>query len=242
MDVNSRTQWSKESSSSQRSAVEPNQTRAMGDNHLTSFERNYSIEDDDRSTGVGIKNNIVIDDDDFDQIPRDKSVRFSSVDIRDYSLCIGDNPSVSRGVPISLDWDYDEEHSHDINNYEHSRFGDRRESEALKLPSLQRVQVLKKLGYSRGEINEQVKEVVKVKQKRILTRRKVEREDRVKASWKAIRKTIESIIPKSERRSCVAKAQKCDISPLLEREDDTLASSISSKKSEFSECSGTSQG
>merc|ERR1719506_2664911 len=37
----------------------------------------------------------------------DRVVQFSTVEIRLYGQCLGDNPSVSRGAPISLDWDYD---------------------------------------------------------------------------------------------------------------------------------------
>jgi len=32
------------------------------------------------------------------------SVRFSQVEVRTYAVCVGDNPAVSLGVPISLDW------------------------------------------------------------------------------------------------------------------------------------------
>lgn len=168
------------------------------------------------------------------------SVRFSSVAVRDYSLCIGDNPSVSRGIPISLDWEYDEEHSYDINKYEDGRFEHRRESEELKLPSLQRVQILKQMGYSRGEINDQTKEVQKVKDERFSTRRKVERADRMK---KFVRETVgrfSQMIPSScpTKRNllpCASKDEKIEKSrPLEEADEDTLASSTSSKKSDFS--------
>eukprot|EP00531_Pseudo-nitzschia_arenysensis_P008083 CAMPEP_0116127258 /NCGR_PEP_ID=MMETSP0329-20121206/6750_1 /TAXON_ID=697910 /ORGANISM="Pseudo-nitzschia arenysensis, Strain B593" /LENGTH=235 /DNA_ID=CAMNT_0003621357 /DNA_START=112 /DNA_END=819 /DNA_ORIENTATION=+ len=167
------------------------------------------------------------------------SVRFSSVAVRGYSLCIGDNPSVSRGIPISLDWEYDEENSYDINKYEDGRCEQRRDSEELKLPSLQRVQILKQMGYSRGEITDQTKEVQKIKDKRFSTRRRVERAERIK---KLVRETIgcfSHMIPsscpkKTNLLPCATNDEKIDKESPEEADEDTLASSISSKKSDLS--------
>jgi hypothetical protein len=36
-----------------------------------------------------------------------RTVQFGTVEIRSYDLCIGDNPSVSYGTPVSLDWTYE---------------------------------------------------------------------------------------------------------------------------------------
>ena len=155
----------------------------------------------------------------------DLNVRFSSVAVRDYSLTIGDNPSVSRGIPISLGWEYDKEHSHDINKFEDDRCGERRQSGDLKLPSLQRVQLLKTMGYSRGEIKEQTKEVQKAKDKRFSTRRRVERADKVKKVLKGTIDRFTKIIP--------TKVPKTKTKLPGDVEDDTLASSTSSTKSDF---------
>ena len=39
-----------------------------------------------------------------------KSVCFSEICIREYAMTIGDNPSCSRGAPVSLHWNYDPDH------------------------------------------------------------------------------------------------------------------------------------
>lgn len=167
---------------------------------------------------------------------RDKSVRFSSVDVRDYSLCLGDNPSVTRGVPISLDWEYDEAQSYEIDTFERDRCDDRRVSDDLKLPSLQRVQMLKRLGYSRGEINERVKEVDIVKDKRISTRRKAEREEHRKRLVRRVVKRVGKILPSGPRKtedwSIVAKTERCNSNIAAESDDDVLTSSTSTRNSD----------
>lgn len=171
----------------------------------------------------------------------DKSVTFSSVDIRDYSICPGDNPSVSRGIPLSLDWAYDPETSQDINQFEDDRVGSRREYDDLKLPSLQRVQMLKHNGFSRGEINERVKEVEQAKDDRVATRRKLEREDRVKTFKKSVLKAFGIRTSKSSPGHVARSSIECDSTFLcvekakLELEDETLTASISSNKSNNSE-------
>lgn len=167
---------------------------------------------------------------------RDKSVRFSSVDVRDYTLCLGDNPSVTRGVPISLDWDYGKAHSYEIDAYERDRCDDRRDSDDLKLPSLQRVQMLKRLGYSRGEINERVKEVDVIKDNRFSTRRKAEREENRKKLVRRVVKRVGKILPsgprKTEHWSFVAKTERCKSNSWVESDDDALTSSTSTRNSD----------
>lgn len=52
---------------------------------------------------------------------RQDSVGFSSVIIREYDQTIGDNPSVSYGPPISLDWEYTQLECVTLEHYEAHR-------------------------------------------------------------------------------------------------------------------------
>jgi hypothetical protein len=49
-------------------------------------------------------------DDSLDSIsfftPENKHVRFSTVEIREYAVIVGDHPCCSAGLPLSLDWKY----------------------------------------------------------------------------------------------------------------------------------------
>ena len=50
-----------------------------------------------------------------------KSVQFDNLSIREYPIVIGDSPSTSRGVPISIGWEYGPECTVDLDAYEATR-------------------------------------------------------------------------------------------------------------------------
>jgi len=112
-----------------------------------------------------------------------KTVRFASIFIREYDLCLGDNPAVARGAPVALDWTYKKESKYcsieDFEESDHSCSARLRLS--LKLPSLERLHLLKDLGYSRKEIKEATDRAQLVQKQRFQTRRRVERKDRIQA-------------------------------------------------------------
>ena len=125
-----------------------------------------------------------------------KSVRFSSVHLRDYEICIGDNPSVSRGAPIALDWHFQRELEFSLEAFENSEHSagtnKANPSQPSKHSSLDRMHVLKKMGYSRADINEATEKAQKIKQQRIQTRRAVERRDKMKKYLKVVTRFFQS--------------------------------------------------
>jgi hypothetical protein len=115
-----------------------------------------------------------------------KKVRFSNVDLREYVLCLGDNPSVTRGAPISLDWNYKTELSYSIDDFEKSEHCSTKLG-SMKRPSLERLHLLKILGYSRNQIKEATDIAQLIQNQRFKTRRQVERSDRLHAFCNAMR-------------------------------------------------------
>jgi hypothetical protein len=78
-----------------------------------------------------------------------KSVRFSTVQVREYPITIGDCLSVSEGVPHTIEWDYLEEHNMNVNQYERKRpTQQRRQGESLILDSHTREQRLRSVGFT----------------------------------------------------------------------------------------------
>lgn len=92
-------------------------------------------------------------------------VSFNKISIREYPRTLGDNPSVSVGPPLTLDWDYNTA-VFSIEDYEANR-PERRTKENLVLPRNLRVNILKyECGISRSEMAESIRKVNAVKANR----------------------------------------------------------------------------
>ena len=94
----------------------------------------------------------------FNEIPSTNSRRviFKNILIREYPICIGDNPCVSVGAPITIGWDYDPPLVCSIDDYEEYK-PEKRTMAELKIPSRSRNEMLKRLGFSLREIQEGTK-------------------------------------------------------------------------------------
>jgi hypothetical protein len=102
--------------------------------------------------------------------PRDGAVRFASVHVRSYEQTVGDNPSVSFGTPIALDWVYEEHASLSLDQYEEAR-GPRRKPRQMMLNYYNRRSLLQhRFGFSVEEIDSAERAVNKVKRERAVTR------------------------------------------------------------------------
>jgi hypothetical protein len=62
-----------------------------------------------------------VEEDTDSSTPRNFNVSFGQLQVRSYDQTVGDNPSVSYGPPISLDWEYEEHDPICIDHYEDSR-------------------------------------------------------------------------------------------------------------------------
>ena len=106
------------------------------------------------------------------------SVTFDAVEIRRYTMIIGDHPCVSMGTPVQLGWEYEEDEYDDgipmlkinIDEYEMIRNKTRRKTlRQLILNYYQRQYILTRLGYTEQEQNDAAKEASKIKRQRSIT-------------------------------------------------------------------------
>ncbi|CAB9530693.1 expressed unknown protein [Seminavis robusta] len=93
-----------------------------------------------------------------DSSSKNNKVTFTDVVVREYPICLGDNPAVMIGAPLSIGWEVQSEGKLSLDDYESSR-PDRRRSEELRIPSFVRETMLKSSGYSRMDIQKGVKDV-----------------------------------------------------------------------------------
>jgi hypothetical protein len=90
--------------------------------------------------------------------PENLSVSFSHIDIREYPICIGDNPGGRRGTPLSIEWNHFSEVQIGLDEYEDAR-PERRNHIALAMGETHRYDLLRRSGYSRQDIQIQTKPV-----------------------------------------------------------------------------------
>jgi hypothetical protein len=103
-------------------------------------------------------------------VRRSNSVRFKDVQIRCYNQTLGDNPSVSYGMAIQLDWEYEEQLPLPLDSYEDNR-GKRRSLRQMVLSYYHRRNVLMwQYGYTEEELKLAKKQTNKVKSERSMTR------------------------------------------------------------------------
>jgi hypothetical protein len=82
-------------------------------------------------------------------------LRYDSVTIREYAFIPGDNPSVSKGVPLTIDWDHQWEKTFDLDAYENGRKP--RHQIEMKIPAEIRSELLRKNGHSWKDIQASIK-------------------------------------------------------------------------------------
>ncbi len=125
-----------------------------------------------RTRKSAIKQMGFVKDDDPIKGNEGKSVQFSTIEVRDYSICLGDHPDVNRGAPVSLDWEYESEQSFDLEEYEQRSCGREKKThnDMIRL-AFEREFMLRKWGYSEEEIKTRSKSVKKDQKNRSQTRR-----------------------------------------------------------------------
>lgn len=103
------------------------------------------------------------------QVARSSSfVRFSTVQIHQHPVILGDNPACSRGPPLSIDWEALDSTEFSIDDLEKSRArrGGRRHAEELVLPKHSRVRTLRQCGYSRKDFRQAKAEIKDIQRTR----------------------------------------------------------------------------
>jgi hypothetical protein len=98
-----------------------------------------------------------------------QSVRFDSVTIRQYPVIPGDNPSVSEGPPLTMDWKSSNKFSTNVDKFEEVRKGHRRHSSQMRMPSSMRVIFLIEQEYSIRDIAIATKEAAIIRTQRLQT-------------------------------------------------------------------------
>ncbi|KAG7374788.1 hypothetical protein IV203_013883 [Nitzschia inconspicua] len=86
-----------------------------------------------------------------------RRVSFRTIEIQEYAIIPGENPAVTMGIPLTIDWTPLARISCDLEQYEVQRPQPPRSMVELRIPMLQRYHMLKNLHFSHREINQHVR-------------------------------------------------------------------------------------
>lgn len=96
-------------------------------------------------------------------------VKFGIVTVREYHVIPGDNPSVSAGPPLTIDWNPVNTYSASINTFEEFRDGKRRDQSHMEMSSSMRELFLLEQGHTMHSIEEASKQASLIRSQRIQT-------------------------------------------------------------------------
>ena len=100
---------------------------------------------------------------------RSTKISFGSIEIREYSRCLGNNPATTHGPPLSLGWSYNIVGSLDVEEYEAAR-PTRREGNQMLIPGTTREDILsEQAGVTRKQMQAMAKQIKDDRHKRQMT-------------------------------------------------------------------------
>lgn len=103
-------------------------------------------------------------------------ISFADVQIREYQLVPGSNPSVSSGPPVELGWAHTPHTSISVNHWEMIRDGNRRLQAQMKIPPDVRRSLLLHHGSAQRQIRDATREAAVTRKQRLSTMEKLHRE------------------------------------------------------------------
>lgn len=125
--------------------------------------------------------------------PMRRNVSFTSLSVREYAVTLGDNPSCSRGPPVSLGWDHHAELDFDVDRFEADREPRRTREQMIMNYRIRKNILMFGAGHTRSELNEAVKEVNLTQQRRRKTIRNLRTSKLEEAMESAVRKIKRAI-------------------------------------------------
>lgn len=104
----------------------------------------------------------------------DRNVSFGSVAVRVCERVLGDNPACHDGPSLSIGWNYEPEKVVNVEIFERTRQKKRRSFDKLCLSPEKREKIALRSGYTKNDIEENVKQMHKYQRRRERTRKEVE--------------------------------------------------------------------
>ena len=126
------------------------------------------------------------------------NMTYTTIDFHEHPVIVGDNPAVSRGPPLTLDWEAQNSYQLNVDEYEEARPERRRYVELLTSRST-RIELLRSSGYSRMEIRVLCKPVEETKKQRCATNQRIEADKRDEL-WEKISRKVSNWVTLGARK------------------------------------------
>jgi hypothetical protein len=97
-----------------------------------------------------------------------KSVRFKTIEIFEYPITLGDNPSVTSGAPLTIEWEVQRKSKFPLEYFEKHRPAHKQKN-SLRISGKGRKQLLLRCGFSHEEIINAALEATEMKKERLDT-------------------------------------------------------------------------
>ena len=89
-----------------------------------------------------------------------KSLQFGTIEYREYTIILGDNPCCRSGPPIGLGWEYRPRGPYDVSAVERRKLDvGRRSGDDLIIPDYKRRNLLRSCGFTDNEIFERIQDI-----------------------------------------------------------------------------------
>jgi hypothetical protein len=129
--------------------------------------------------------------------PKDTKISFNHISVRSYPVLIGDNPSVTQGVPLTIGWEHDQEESYNVDVYESDHKSEPVASLAeMKFSEEERAAIAKNLGYSDNKIH---KIAHQVKFSTLTTKKKIIRTLKLDKMKKSVKRGMGKVSESSRK-------------------------------------------
>jgi len=106
-----------------------------------------------------------------ESVGRTNTIRFSTIEVREFNCTLGDNPACRCGPPISLDWDYAVSELISLDEYEAKRVPRRSRRELFISTRTRRKIVSSQLGYAKEEVEMVESSIKRIQKKRLKTKK-----------------------------------------------------------------------
>jgi len=106
-----------------------------------------------------------------ESVGRTNTIRFSTIEVREFNCTLGDNPTCSRDPPISLEWDYAVSELISLDEYEAKRIPRRSRRELCISKRTRRKIVSSQLGYAKEEVEMVESSITRIQKKRLKTKK-----------------------------------------------------------------------